>query len=91
MSEFKKGQTVFVTKYSLTAGIQERVYVKGTGCGLHFVGKINNEWSDPIFSSNDVHATKEDAEGAFYEMQVKKLKSLDKQLKKVSAMKPKFV
>lgn len=64
---------VYCTKYLFTSGIQE-IEVEQSCFYLYGQGK---EW----------HKTKESAIARAEEMRIKKLKALDKQMKKISAMK----
>lgn len=80
MSEIK---TVWISKYALTKGIysaesemkDSRESGVGVLIGFNFY-KIGR----------DCHFEKADAVKAAYEMKVKKLQSLDKQMKKISAL-----
>ncbi|MCK5612937.1 hypothetical protein KAR91_64280 [Candidatus Pacearchaeota archaeon] len=79
--------TVWVTKNALTSGIgkheaetthsEDMVCVRGN--------KANGEY-DQHFHGKDWHTSEKAAKERAEEMRIKKLKSLDKQMKKISAL-----
>ena len=75
----------YVTKYALTTGV---FTVQGEVSEKMFI-----QWTDgsssinQIFHGNDWHLNETDALSRAEEMRIAKLKSLDKQMKKISAMK----
>lgn len=84
----------YVVKYALTAGVQvvdvEKQGVKPSGVsdgywyGYWFE---TSQFSDSFKEGRDFSFDIKEAEKLFEEMKVKKLKSLDKQVKKVSGIK----
>ena len=76
---------VFVTKYALTVGIDEiEVNAKVTEGGA-ITFRSNDGWH-VYLSKGDWHHTKEQAVEKAEDMRIRKLKSLDKQIKKLSAI-----
>jgi len=74
---------IYVTKYSLTAGITEHdASISDDTSVASF--RENGYWH--YFHGKDFQLTKEDAINRAEEMRIKKLKSLDKQIKKLSAL-----
>ena len=82
----EKTTTVYITKYALTKGIHKdeaarlpedypNMAISGSGSGYGY------------FHGNDWHLTKEAAIARAKEMQVNKIKSLEKQLKKIKNLK----
>lgn len=73
----------WVTKWALSSGIIEvDGEITSSGCLRYKSG----EFTGYVFG-NDFHQTKESAIARAEEMRIRKLKSLDKQIKKVSALK----
>ena len=69
---------MYITKYCLTAGIEE---AHGNVInGGYF--KVEGNYS--LFNKKEFFASREDAENNAEERRIKKLKSLDKQIKKIS-------
>lgn len=84
----------YVVKYALTAGLQvvdvEKQGVKPSGVSDgHWYGKWSKtSWvGQSLKEGRDFSFDIKEAEKLFEEMKVKKLKSLDKQVKKVSGIK----
>ena len=84
----------YIVKYSLTSGVQvvdveerkikQSTYVDGYWTGYWFSGsQLNDSFKEGRDFSFDI----KEAEKMFEEMKVKKLKSLDKQIKKISGLK----
>lgn len=75
-------QKIFVTKYALSSGIFE--------CEAEIEGDIatyrGEDLYNQYFHGKDWHTSLEAAVGQAEEMRIKKLKSLDKQIKKISAI-----
>ncbi len=72
-------QTVFITKYALTSGIDEVVMdVKETPFRKHCYGKWNG--FNKSFFNNDFHLTKEEALADAEKKRIKKIESLKKQI-----------
>ena len=72
---------VWITKYALTQGIFEAE-------GKVFSGEyFDIGCRDGLFTKNEWHHTKSEAIARAEEMRIAKLKSLDKQIKKISALK----
>lgn len=74
---------VFITKYALTQGILE-IEPKQTH-SVNMIGDVNNQYT--YYHKPDWHLTKEEAIIRAEEMRIKKLQSLDKQIKRISALK----
>jgi len=90
MEEVTTPTTVWITKYALTAGIQECElisFVGGTGTKLavdvKWPGGYNNE---AMFFGTDWHDTKEKAIADAIKKRDRKIKSLEKQIAKLKAM-----
>lgn len=81
MSELTK---VFVTKYALTTGIFE-VEAKVSDGMASF--KRGESYFMEFAHRNEFHLTREAAVARAEEMRIKKLQSIDKQIKKISAIK----
>lgn len=81
-------KTVYYTKYALTSGIQERILEKYDDEGYATLRKWPKEYGNSgIFvSRKEVSETLEDALVVAEEMRIRKLASLDKQIKKISAL-----
>lgn len=75
----------WITKYALTSGIFEAEGSVTRQGG--FRGRPVQGGLDQYFYGADFHLTKEEAITRAEEMRVRKLQSLDKQIKKVSALK----
>ena len=69
---------MYITKYCLTAGIEE---AHGE---VRESGYFSVEGNYNLFNKNEYFESREDAENNAEERRIKKLKSLDKQIKKVS-------
>lgn len=77
--------TAYITKYALTTGIYK---TEGTAKDGMFVQPSQGLGTFPCyFHGKEWHLTKEDAIAHAEEMRIKKLKSIDKQMKKISALK----
>lgn len=87
MDNTKETVTIYITKYALTAGIYKREGESFNSDRGSYSYKHSPEHYSTIVSGNDVHLTEEDAIARAEEMRIAKLKALDKQMKKVSAMK----
>lgn len=81
--EMKDGQIGFLSKYALSRGIVE-AQVRAPANGRVFMDGMA-WWSFKI--GRDVHATKEEAVAAAEEAKKKKIASLQKQIKKIEALK----
>lgn len=80
-------EKVFITKYALTGAITEHEvidYFDGQRVKVKWVGGPNNA---AYFTKDDWHHTKSGAIARSEEMRIKKLQSLDRQIKKLSAKK----
>jgi len=78
---------VYITKYALTKGVivfEGEMY--DSELKNAFRGKRTPKHYDEYFNGKDVHFTKESALKQCEEMKIKKLQSLDKQVKKISAI-----
>ncbi|WP_312836672.1 hypothetical protein [Pantoea sp.] len=77
---------IYVTKYAFTSGVfsveakvdEERKMASYKAPGDYFTAYVHG---------NEFHLTRDDALSRAEEMRIKKLQSLDKQIKKISAMK----
>ena len=76
---------VWITKYALTRGIFKRELIEVDGDCATVVDENGMNRKD-LYFRNDWHSTKEDAIARSEEMRIKKLQSLDKQVKKISAI-----
>lgn len=77
-------KTAYITKYALTFGIYS---TKGEISGDMFIQKARESGEfDQYFHGKDWHLSKEEALAQAEEMRVKKLKSLEKQIKKISLL-----
>lgn len=85
MDNMKKTVTIYVTKYALTDGVLQREGVL-TKSGGYSYRRNENCYSDYVYDK-DVHLTESSAVARAEEMRSAKLKSLEKQMKKVSAKK----
>ncbi|WP_313677091.1 hypothetical protein [Pantoea vagans] len=78
-------KTAYITKYALTFGIYS---TKGEVHDDTFVQKAREIGEfDQYFHGNEWHLSKEEALAHAEEMRIRKLKSLDKQAKKISQLK----
>lgn len=78
-------ETIYVTKYALTTGIMEVKAIKCTNPHVSDMYKKADSFSQ-YYHKGDYELTKEAAVVKAEEMRIKKLKSLDKQMKKISAL-----
>lgn len=85
MSNTKKTVTIYVTKYALTTGIFTAQGEQSSDDSFFY--KVDGSSFTQYARGNDVHLTEEAALNRAEEMRISKLKALDKQMKKVSAMK----
>lgn len=85
MDNTKKTVTIYVTKYALTTGIFT-VQGEQSSDDLFFYKSEGSGFTN-FARGNDAHLTEEAALARAEEMRISKLKALDKQMKKVSAMK----
>jgi len=85
MDNTKKTVTIYVTKYALTTGIFTAQGEQSSDDSFFF--KSEGSGFTNFARGNDVHLTEEAALARAEEMRIAKLKTLDKQMKKVSAMK----
>lgn len=75
----------YITKYALTTGIYK---TEGAAEGDMFVQPPQGHGTFPCYyHDKEWHLTKEEAIARSEEMRIKKLQSLDKQMKKISALK----
>lgn len=74
---------VYITKYALTTGIIEKEVTQDSRT---MVTVKSDRWSAP-FHKPFWHETKEEAIKHCEELRIKKLQSLDKQIKKISKLK----
>lgn len=75
---------IYVTKYALTTGVYSaEADVKGDMA----VQRANGSGFTQYFHGNDWQLSENDALARAEEMRIAKLKSLDKQMKKISALK----
>ena len=71
---------MYITKYALTSGIQEYY-------GVMFAdGTFSIPGTFDYFRKGEFFESREDAENNAEERRIKKLKSLDKQIKRISAL-----
>lgn len=77
---------IWNTKYALTTGITEHEAEVGENENRALVRKTESSHFDMYLSGKDWHKTKEAAIARANEMKIKKLQSLDKQIKKISAI-----
>lgn len=87
MDDTKETVTIYITKYALTAGIYKREGKLFSPSNGGYSYKIDSGYYESTVYGKDVHLTEEDAMSRAEEIRITKLKSLDKQMKKVSAMK----
>lgn len=77
--------TIYVTKYALTDGISVEA---GRDCGNGMVERLAEEWKySPYLQGKDWHRTMDAAVKRAEEMRVAKIKSLEKQIAKLRALK----
>ncbi|MBN1088078.1 hypothetical protein [Pantoea sp. 1B4] len=78
-------KVAYITKYALTFGIYS---TKGEISDDTFIQKAQQRGEfDQYFHGNEWHLSKEEAMAHAEEMRIRKLKSLDKQIKKISLLK----
>jgi len=78
-------KVAYITKYALTFGIYS---TKGEVSGDTFIQKARESGEfDQYFHGNEWHLSKEEALAHAEEMRIRKLKSLDNQIKKISRLK----
>jgi len=83
----------YIVKYALTSGVQvvdveERKIRPSCDSDGHWYGKWSeSQFTDSFKEGRDFSFDIKEAEKMFEEMKVKKLKSLDKQVKKISGLK----
>lgn len=84
----KEKMTVWITKYALTSGIEKHEAAKKTHVdGMIYVcGNIKKGIFGQHFHGKDWHTSEKSAKERAEEMRVKKLKSLDKQIKKIKSL-----
>ena len=75
---------VWITKYALTKGIYQ-IDAEGSATSTMVVGKVGGYRQ--CFHKNEWFESKEDAIANAEERRIKKLQSLDKQIKNVSSIK----
>lgn len=80
-------RTVFITKYALTVGIIEVKEIRDSKSKDMVVYRYKDATFDQYAHGKDFWLTKEEAIERAEEMRIAKLKSLDKQIKKISALK----
>ena len=79
--------TVWVTKYALTSGIEKHEAEKTHTDDMVCVrGNRSKGTYDQHFHGKDWHTSEKSAKERAEEMRVKKLKSLDKQIKKIKSL-----
>jgi len=75
---------IYVTKYALTSGISEHdAELLNNGQSA----SVRSEYCNSYYHLNDFHLTLDSTLNKTEEMRINKLKSLDKQIKKISALK----
>lgn len=79
-----EGQFVWVVKYALTDGVRRTAATKTSDNEYVLCRSINAFWSFKI--GKDVFLTEEEALQAAEKMRLKKIKSLQKQIKKLEEM-----
>lgn len=77
---------IYVTKYALTSGIFS-VDAAIDSAGKMATYRQSGSYFTEYAHGNDFHLTKEAAQNRAHEMRIKKLQSLDKKIKQISAMK----
>lgn len=82
---------VWITKYALTSGIFEAEAKICTNISPTMISVNEDGTPNQCFHGNDWHRTVGDALSRAEEMRIARLKSLDKQAKKIAAMKFKIV
>ena len=85
MSDTKEIVTIYITKYALTTGIFTTQGEQSSDDSFFY--KVDGSSYTQYARGNDVHLTESSALERAEEMRIAKLKALDKQMKKVSAMK----
>lgn len=85
MNDTKEIVTIYITKYALTTGIFTTQGEQSSDDSFFY--KANGSSFTQYVRGNDVHLTEEAALERAEEMRISKLKALDKQMKKVGAMK----
>lgn len=87
MDNTKEKVTIYITKYALTAGIYKREgELFSPDLGGYSFKHTPDHYPTHVYGK-DAHLTEEAALSRAEEMRIAKLKSLEKQMKKVSAMK----
>lgn len=79
----KKSKMVYATRYALTKGIE---YIQVLETSIPYLVQENTKYPRS-FLKGDYFDCKEDAVKKAEEMRIKKLKSLDNQIKKLSKLK----
>lgn len=74
---------IYVTKYALTSGITEH---KAKLINSDSVAVVTNKCGNQYFRGKDFHLRWTDAIERAEEMRIEKLKSLDKQIRKISSI-----
>lgn len=84
MKEQKQLVTVWVTKYALSSGIKKE---EAELAGEKFVVVKNKNSFDSYYHNNDFWFTEHEAKAHAEQMRVKKIASLQKQIKKLEQLK----
>lgn len=79
-------KTVWITKYALTSGIQERRLLEVCSERMITVVPPPGEYGCIFFHKPDWHDTKAEAVAQAEKMRVKKLASLEKQIAQLTAL-----
>lgn len=84
----KNTTTIWITKYALTMGIYplEALDARSTRDTAWVEGTGPNEY-DQVFHKKEFYHSREDAVARAEELRVKKIKSLEKQIAKLKALK----
>lgn len=85
MGHTKDKVTIYITKYALTDGIQQ-ADAEVLDSGRYWYIPKGGSYPTSV-GGNDAHLTKDAALDRAEEMRIAKLQSLEKQMKKISAMK----
>ena len=78
--------TVWITKYALTVGIQERTVKEQCSERMVSLVPLKDEYGGIYVHKPDWHETREEAIARAKTMQAAKINSLQKQLKKIAAL-----
>ena len=80
-------KTIYHMKYALTGGVERIQLNQEQSEELESKGYFSIRGCYNLFRENDIAYTEEEAKNMFEELRIKKLQSLDKQVKKYSKIK----